>query len=620
VLMIILAVYATVSAATPFLGIENFTLTPYRFWDFERFAWVAGATLLTVITGSVYKIHELNKGGGAAVADMLGGSIIPANTDDLLERRLLNVVAEMAIASGTPVPPVYLLNEHGINAFAAGFSSDDAIIGVTRGCVQLLNRDQLQGVIAHEFSHILNGDTLIKMRLMGVLHGIMLLSDAGMHMCTGTLRANRYARRRVRVVGSLPWVIVGFLVFMVGAIGLVLGDLIKRAVSRQREFLADGAAVQFTRNPGGVAGALKVIGGYKAGSRVVNPRAGQASHLFFGNALKGVMARDWWATHPPLVERIRRIEPGFNGSFEVVSANIVADRNRQEAKGLASALAASEPSALDWEKPGRVMEHVGNPTPEHVHQAGRMLAGLPSVLRVSAQEPYSARAMIYALLLDKDAAMRKAQLRILHEYADPDVFRMADELRGVCEKLDVRLRLPLVDLALPVLRQLSRQQYQSFRNNVRRLIKVDEKIDLFEYALHRVLLRHLDSAFTKLEQPRIKYHDLEPLLEDSAMVLAMLAYQGHRLLTEAEQAYADGSHELGMDVGIPGRSECSLKRFDEAIVRLRQAAPPVKKRVLAACAACVFSDGKASVTQSELLRALADGMDCPMPPLLALED
>jgi len=622
VLVIILAVYAVVSLAAPFLGIEDFSHTPHSFWDAERLAWVGGLTLLIVTAGSAYKIRELHNGGGAAVADMLGGTMIPANTGDPLERRLLNVVAEMAIASGTPSPPVYLLDAQGINAFAAGFSPDDAIIGVTRGCVQLLNRDQLQGVIAHEFSHILNGDTLIKMRLMGVLHGIMLLSDAGMHMCTGTLRANRYARRRARVVVSLPWVIVGFLIFMLGAVGLVLGDLIKRAVSRQREFLADAAAVQFTRNTEGVAGALKAIGGYKEGSRVAHPNAGQASHLFFGSALKGFMAQDWWATHPPLAERIRHIEPGFNGLFEAVNAKVLSERNRLEAKGLVSALAggATSSQAIAWEKPERVIESIGRPTHNHAQHAKRLLADMPRVLRESADEPYSARAIVYALLLDHDAAMRKAQLRILHEHADPEVFRMTSELQSACHDLDPGLRLPLVDLTLPALRLLSKEQYRLFRSNVRRLIKSDEKISLFEYVLHRLLLRHLDSGFNAVEAPGVKYRNLEPVIEDCTVVLAMLAHQGHRLFAEAEKAFADGASELDIDAGMPGKGQCSLKRFDVAIIRLRLAAPPLKKRVLTACAACVFSDGKASVAQSELLRALADGMGCPMPPLLSLAD
>ena len=251
----------------------------------------------------------------------MGGRLLHPQTTDLNERKILNVVEEMAIAAGTPVPPVYLLeNEEGINAFAAGHAPNDAIIGVTRGCVQTLSRDELQGVIGHEFSHILNGDMRLNLRLMGVLFGILLIGLTGYIL----LRSTSGYGYRVRVNSRdddrgrrniLP--LIGLALYVIGYVGVFFANLIKAAVSRQREFLADASAVQFTRNPEGIAGALKKIGRL-AGSAMHEPRAAEASHMFFGNIGGVGQLFGLLATHPPLVERIRRLDPSFDGDFSKV--------------------------------------------------------------------------------------------------------------------------------------------------------------------------------------------------------------------------------------------------------------------------------------------------------------
>ncbi len=291
---------------------------PFQWWHPEFFIVTSGSVLLVITIGSLYKMTMLS-GGGESVALALGGRKVPANTRDLAERILLNVVEEMALASGTPVPPVYIMDdEEGINAFAAGTTPQNAVIGITRGAILTLKRDELQGVIAHEFSHILNGDMRLNIRLMGLLHGILVLALIGyMVLRIVGNSPGRVSTRRSsddnKGAGGLILAILaaGVALLIIGYVGVFFAHLIKSAVSRQREFLADASAVQFTRNPSGIADALKKIGGWSKSSKITSPRAEESSHMFFGSA----MMLSFFATHPPLAQRIQRIDPNFKGNF-----------------------------------------------------------------------------------------------------------------------------------------------------------------------------------------------------------------------------------------------------------------------------------------------------------------
>jgi len=408
---------------------------------------------------------------------------------------------------------------------------------------------------------------------------------------------------------------LGFLLFLVGTIGMVFGDLIKRALSRQREFLADAAAVQFTRNPEGIAGALKVIGGYKQGSRMVHPGAHQVSHLFFGNALKSWMAKDWWATHPPLMERIHRIDPSFHGKLEKVDANVLTQRNLMEAEAFVSAL-ASRPD-VKKRKAGSYLSQIGKPQMEHIQYARHLTVALPDRLRDLAHEPFSARAIVYCLLLDTDRQMRKHQVQVLHTEADPEVFQLVMDLEPEFEHLDNQLRLPLVDMVLPALEYLSKPQYRGFRKNIQILIKANGKLSLFEYVLHRIVLRHLDGVFGKVDQVQVKFTSIAPLMDVARVLLCFLAWVGERQPGEAKNAYEKAMQELSEGKeSLPQRGSYNLKHVDAALKRMRLAAPAIKEKLLKGCVTCVMADDQASVRETELLRAIADSLDCPMPPLL----
>ncbi|MCJ7838838.1 MAG: M48 family metallopeptidase, partial [Burkholderiales bacterium] len=442
--------------------------TLIRQMDWQTFAAVGAGVSVVVLAGSLYKIMALSA-GGKVVAESLGGQLIPQNAQDPNQRKLLNVVEEMAIASGTPAPPVYLLaNEPGINAFAAGFSPRDAVIGVTQGAIEHLSREQLQGVIAHEFSHIFNGDMRLNIRLMGALNGILILGILGYYLLYSTSLSGR-RRGNDKSGAAILGLAVGLMI--IGFAGTFFGGLIKATVSRQREYLADASAVQFTRNPNGIAGALKRIGGLESGSKVENPGAPEVSHAFFAQGISGFMQM-LSATHPPLAKRILRIDPGWDGKFdssdrpdaapdakqaaEAKSTTRKADANKMTAVATGAAMAGVMTA----------MDQIGNPKQEAVDYARSLLSELSVVIKEAAREPYGARAIIYAMALDRGQEARARQLKQLQNHADPDVHALTLELMPQMDDLDSKFRLPLIDIAIPALKQLSLSQYKLFKGNL----------------------------------------------------------------------------------------------------------------------------------------------------------
>ncbi|MBZ0111519.1 MAG: M48 family metallopeptidase, partial [Thermoanaerobaculia bacterium] len=445
-------------------GGEN---TDHSLWNQDLFFIVTSTTLGIISMGSLFKIADLARGGGAGVAESLGGRRVDAATQDFAERRLLNVVEEMAIASGVPVPGVFLLDtESGINAFAAGFSVDDAAIGVTRGCLEQLSRDELQGVIAHEFSHVLNGDMRLNLRLMGVVHGILVLSLIGYWMLR--LGGGNVGDRRGK--GS-PILFVGLAIWVIGGIGLFFGKLIKSAVSRQREYLADASAVQFTRNPGGVAGALKRIGTAAHGSSLQSLHAEEVSHMLFGSG-SGPSWTSFLATHPPLVDRIRRIEPTFDGVFEVEPLPVQREpaRPKVEAQsGLERLEGLILPAAV---APAAIIASVAQPTPAHIAYASAFLRALPPDLSEMARDEEGARAVVLALLLDSREGIRARQLGRLP--VGGTLRRSVGRAWEGVSELPAEGRLPLLDLALPALRHQPRESYHELIATVQQLILADD--------------------------------------------------------------------------------------------------------------------------------------------------
>lgn len=612
-----MAVAAAVVEYNPYDGLGS----GYQTYPYEVPLGAGLVALALIGGGSLFKVAQLRSGGGTGIAERLGGRRIYPNSSDPVELRLLNVVEEMSLAAGIPVPPVFLLSEEkGINAFAAGYSPSDAVLGVTRGAAEGLTRDQLQGVIGHELSHVLNGDMRMNIRLIGVLHGILLLGLLGRIIVRALGHGHHRSSRRDSKGGGgqaiLIIFVVGIALIVLGAIGTLIGGLIKAAVSRQREYLADASAVQFTRNPIGLAGALKRIGAAISGSQLRAPNAAEASHMYFSQGVwegfTGLMA-----THPPLRKRILALDPQWDGTFAGDSKEQVTDFRHAAAAGLVGSAEVGPVGEVNSAAIADSVRHIGLPVEPHREYAAELIDSLPSVVHVAARDPYGARAVLYALLLDRDAAIRERQYAELAKHSEPDVVALTRKLQPEVFSIDVRARLPLVDLSLPALRALSPAQYRAFDRCFSELVRADNRLGLFEWVLAQVLMRHLRPQFETVKPPQVRYYSLKRLGQPCSVLLSTLAHAGAESHLP-ETAFAAGEKYLSdVSVQLLPAHECGLSPLRGALAELVSVAPRPRMWLVGACAATICADGLATVQEAELLRGIADLLDCPMPPILA---
>ena len=604
-------------------------------WQLKPFLCVALGTLLVISLGSLYKISELSS-GGEQIALMLGGRAINPQTTDLAERRLLNVVEEMALASGIPVPPVFVMeNEPGINAFAAGHQPGDAVVAVSAGCLKYLTREELQGVIGHEFSHILNGDMRLNLRLIGIVYGILVLAVLGYYLLrsAGSFGGSRRNDGAAAILG------LGLTLVILGYLGVFFGNLIKAAINRQREFLADASSVQFTRQPGGIAGALKKIGGLADGSRIRDGHAHEVSHMFFGDAFAGSFF-NLFATHPPLERRIRALEPQFDGCFpavvplamtvEVCGAGVSPAQAAfagEPCGAAVSAAFAGETPAPQTPAPHRALNaatmvrQIGQPQTEHLDQAGQTVRAMPQPLLDAAREPFSAQAVIYALLLSRDDESTQAkQWQLLQGKIELPLYKETQQLAAAALKLPPAARLPVVDLTIPALKRSSPQQYAQFRQIVGALVQANGKVDLFEYCLHIVLFSYLDVHFGLKKPPAVRYRTTLAVAQPLTVVLSVLAHAGQDRLEDIQRAFQAGAEGRLVQAALLPREQCTLRAFDAALAQLAESSPNVKRDVIAAVTACIAADGRVTLEENELLRATAAVLACPVPPSLAVAE
>ncbi|MDX1626548.1 MAG: M48 family metallopeptidase, partial [Wenzhouxiangellaceae bacterium] len=488
---IVLAVVAVVLAAFGRITAPGVSWSSSTFWqsNFSLVAWTAVITVGIIGLGSLYRSVQL-RGGGGRVARELGGTEVHGTTNDPLRRRLLNIVEEMAIASGVPVPEVFVLeHESGINAFAAGWTPSDAAIAVTRGALETLDRHELQGVIAHEFSHVFNGDMRINIRLMGVLFGILVLAVLGRRM----LSSMRYSGRNRRAGGVL---LLALAVMIIGYIGLFFGRWIQAAVSRQREYLADASAVQFTRSPDGIGGALKKIGASPVGGQL-DTEAEEVGHMLFASAVSSRLL----ATHPPIVERIRRIDPSFSADdFPEIARAMTRSREARRAEAesqveaeVESASGSRGPGGLPLD-PAELVERIGQVGMAEALMAGALLGGIPDPLTRAARSDAWAPEVLVFLLLDADSSIRERQLEMVAGLLGSESEARVRHLHSVAPDLPAAQRLPLMELAFPSLRRRPQREMIEFMRLVDDLVGADERIDVFEYVLGRLLNREMEDA------------------------------------------------------------------------------------------------------------------------------
>jgi Zn-dependent protease with chaperone function len=606
---------AVVTTAVVTVGLRLYTENNALFLGTETFAqWLEGHLGLVaaiaacafgaMVLATLYRTATLARGGGH-VALALGGTRVGGEGTDPLERRLVNVVEEMALASGVPVPEIYVLEqEAGINAFAAGRTTADAAIAVTRGALEHLDRNELQGVIAHEFSHILNGDMRLNQQLIGLAFGILVLSLVGRWL----LRSLRHARpRRGRNSGGIAAALaLGLALTIIGGIGVLLSRLIKAGVSRERERLADASAVQFTREPEGLAGALKKIGVHSA--RIVSVDTEEISHMLFegrSSALAG-----WFATHPPLLERIRALEPNFDPRDLPSPARPLPSAALPEAA--AGLVAGAAPAALASASP---LERAG----EIAAPAGRALReALPDELYHAARSRDGSLLVVVALALSGDEPTRRKQLALVDQQLGAARAGLCKRLLGELERTSAELRLPVLELALPTLRQRPRAELAYLVDLTARVQALEAAPRLFDFVLLRLVKKYLHDLPGADPAPRAA-HALDARAAVRTLLTGVAAF-GHEHAGAARAAYAAGIAAVGwrLDAGAPNFEPPAalrdLARLDSALAALIPIRPRDKERVLRGVLATIKADAVTAAPERELFRVIAITLDCPLPP------
>ncbi|MEJ2171963.1 MAG: M48 family metallopeptidase [Woeseiaceae bacterium] len=577
-------------------------------------AGVAIVTTLVIAGATLFKTSMLSAGGGRVARD-LGGTLVSTDVQDPLRQRLRNIVEEIAIASGVPVPEIYVLEqENGINAFAAGFAPADAAIAVTRGTLELLDRDELQGVIAHEFSHILNGDMRLNIRLMGVLFGIMVLGLIGRIV----LRGGRYSAfatsRRNR--GAPAVLIIGLGLTILGAIGVFFARVIKASVSRQREYLADASAVQFTRQTAGLANALKKIGGYDAGSYLQAADPEEVSHMLFGS---GSRLSGLFATHPPLTDRIRALDPGFRATdYPVVdlrSTRVARESMQTEhqrpavTSGIAGATAAPSPEA--------VVESVGNPDQQQVEFAARLRATIPDVLYDAAHSSELAFLLSVALVMDRSGRVLDRQVSLAHEQLGEQRARLVERYFAELAEIDTMYRLPLLEIAFPALKRRPPPQLGYLIELAGRMIDVDGDIDLYEFCFYRVLVSSLQHVLNPTHRPRRRRAARKPVREAAIELIRIVAHHGHDGDAAGETAFRAGLATFGDWASAAAYEtdfDVSAFKLDKQLDMLIALNAEGRQMLIKAVSTTIMFDGTLTTTEAELMRAICASLECPLPP------
>ncbi|HXE66532.1 MAG TPA: M48 family metallopeptidase [Rhodanobacteraceae bacterium] len=598
---------------------------------------------------SAYRVASLS-GGGAAVAREMNAVEVPADTTNPQWQRLRNVIEEVAIASGVPVPGIYVMqDEAGINAFAAGYTPADAAVCVTQGCLDKLNRDELQGVIAHEFSHVLNGDMRLNIRLMGLLFGIMAIWVVGRFLMWGGYFGlgddNGGGRRRGGSSGQVA--LAGIALLAIGAIGVFFGRLIQAAVSRSRESLADASAVQFTRQTSGIAGALKKIAVFEEGSALQAPRKDEVRHMLFGDAEQS----SWFATHPPIMQRIKALEPGFKPEeLDAYVKQWLAAGNDPNNIDLHATLHPWEKAVHDFARmdgdedirtapadaarpiggvvPMRgaemaitaagVAAQVASPGTDDYRAANDLHAQIPAALAAAARDPRGALATVFALAISGHPDLQAQQVQTVAQAFDAALADAVRSLASRMQDLHPMLRLPLAQLAFPMLKRRPRPELDRFTQTLDGLIHADGRVDLDEYCLAKLVQAQVVAALDPaagFKAGTLKLTDAQDELRDLA---ALLAHFGNDDGETAQRAFQAAMHDAlpnaSLLYALPEDWQAAL---DRALATLARLTPEGKQLTVRALARAIAADGKVTVAESELLRVTCAVLGCPLPPLLA---
>ena len=600
-LILLLSLASIVVSAAVYVFVDNQAAEQnksFQQWVFSPVnLWVTFSVLLFVLMSSLYKWRQLLK-GGRAVAELLGGRLISPNSLVPEERKVLNIVEEMAIASGNPIPNVYVIDDTSINAFIAGHNRRDAVAGVTRGCIKILNREELKGLIAHEFNHLNNQNMRLNMRVIIALHGILFFGIVGYRLTRGSRLSRRFG---TAIYGT----ILGTVFSVLGYCGTFLGGLIKVALNRETTLLADDFAVQFTRNPRGLGNVLKKIGGLSQSSYLSTGRAIEFSHLFFCQGINTSL-ENMLATQTPIVERIKRVDPNWNGSYETQDAKNKTYKppKSAEAQGEAS---NSHNKAQQFQE--QAMAFIGSPQAFHKSIAEQRMQSIPENTLQRLRNAPEACMIVYALMMSHCSTARETQLKTLKENVEEPLFDALQAQINSPESLPPSLHLLLIELCLPGIKQLPEEQFTYFRKNLTLLIKADKKISLPSWCYYRIIEQNYYAAEHKGKQ------SIEALREDISLFFSLVVYA--RKSPSPGGAFKAAVNTLEVkNLSFKLSDETfSLQNIEQAVTNLCELKLNQKLNVLSAVAAIIGHDGKVSTEDAELFRAIANIFDCPIPPI-----
>ena len=550
--------------------------------------------MLACLFVTMCRYQALSKGGWR-VAKALGGRRLLPSPADFKEQQLRNVVEEMAIASGMPVPAIYVQDEEpGINSFAAGMTINDAVIVVTQGALASLDRDELQAMIAHEFSHIRNGDIRLNTRLAAAMAGLLMIAKLAelLHHDRGNHSSDRLDISIGRRRGTADAFATGC--HLLGYGGVLFGDLLKAAVNRQREILADASAVQFTRHPEALANALKKVAGHPYASLMFHPNSRTFSHLFFAQGLDSTFA-GLLASHPPLSDRIRQLQPDWDGQYIRSSVGMRQADYLEESD--IPVQRRADPSRTVLETPTGQAVPLANIDLDAPHE---WLPLIPAPLVTAAHQQALAPLVICSLLLSTDLAIRHRQLT-----SHPQG-KAVDELTHY--PLPLRLRLGLLELCLPTLKSLPAAEYQSLIQQLEQLTQADGETSLFEWLLMRVVRHQMEPS----SQP-MTTRKLDAVTAELQLLGSAVAHFTATKANPAETFFVHYWQTLGL-ADQPLLPKPTIESLDEPLDTLQRSAPGVRLQLVRAISAAMELDGEITDNEFELFRTLAVCLDCPIPP------
>jgi len=621
---------------------QTFNPITSTYWATHYFTIVSLSTIGFIVLGNLIVYFDI-RGGGSIIAEQVGASPVNMNSPDSTIKQFINIVEEMSIASGVIVPALYVMEyEDSINAFVAGLKEDNTVLVVTQGALNNLDRDALQGIVGHEFSHILHQDMRINLKLIGTVTGISMIGELGYaavsslfsdHRGYGYTHRNRHHRRYRNPGKSLfnsssdsgnsflrPYAIIGLGLLIVGYIGLFFGRLIKATISRQREYLADASAVQFTRNKDGIAKALTTILYHQNGSFLETAKAERVSHMCFGESLK---FSSMFATHPPLEDRIKAISPSYLVQYKIKKRNERTDKRKEET-GASSSGKTTHYSSSNYISSfsnhdqtvnvsrSDIMACVGSPQPEHLDVAHDLLAVIPDLLHLAAYSESSARAVIYAMILASTKDKQKISYTAIEKYESIEISENTRKFSELMQRGNNAIRLPLIELCFPTLKKLDDGTKSLFLKLCMRLCSLDKKISSFEFILITIIRAELTAPTETLTE----YNKIKPVLASIERVLTLLVYIGkNKEPEEVFSSFMSKFRHTGLDI-LP-ISECKHNRLSNDLIELSRLNAKIKKTVLNAFIGCIVHDDVVMPEEAELIRAISMVMGCPMPPLIA---